>query len=165
MKSIIFPLVFAVSGSLLLNKVGVKASDFTGISAVDVVAVVGSKTFYKDASNLYVSFLEFLQFCHANDMTTSSIESAEEQAAIVAYFNDTRYVEFLWLGGWDINNEGNWRWIDGDAQMSYTNWLPNAPNGGLAKNCAHFRPFSPHQWFDTPCVNDKNVAFCHKITT
>ncbi|MGR0481983.1 MAG: thrombospondin type 3 repeat-containing protein [Candidatus Electronema sp. V4] len=36
-------------------------------------------------------------------------------------------VDYVWLGGTDQEQEGEWRWITGEP-WSYTDWYPNEPN-------------------------------------
>ena len=59
----------------------------------------------------------------------ASITSDEERLAVIANVGDNA----LWLGGSDIESEGNWKWIDGPEfgsafSAGYQNWSINEPN-------------------------------------
>ena len=78
------------------------------------------------------------------------IESAEEQAAIVAMFGEMISVGDdvygAWIGASDENNNGEWQWVTGEyesspktffkdgASVGYSLWAPGEPNNFLWQN-------------------------------
>jgi len=57
-----------------------------------------------------------------------TINDAAEQAWLVGQFRgDTWY----WIGMNDIDTEGTWVWVSGEA-VTYTNWSPGEPNNSGA---------------------------------
>ena len=53
----------------------------------------------------------------------------------------------LWIGYNDIDNEGDWVWVDG-MTSSYTNWDDKSPNNG-GVSCAIVT--TTGKWHDEPC--------------
>lgn len=115
-------------------------------------------------------------------MQTATIETSAEQAAIQAYMDDHNskspiiywhmrsLVLFLnvivslvtsgfWLGGWKINHEGNWTWINGDREMLYTHWMNADPPASHNHSCIWYRGNTGY-WQDSRCT-DTWVPFCH----
>ena len=63
--------------------------------------------------------------CQALGGHLASIHSLEEHNFLIGMaLSDT-----FWIGGVDLNNDGNWGWTDGSS-FDYSNWLSNQPNGG-----------------------------------
>ena len=58
-----------------------------------------------------------------------------------------------WLGGTDIEEEGNWRWLDG-TKFSWTKWYSDEPNNsGGVEHCLHLAgdAWIKNVWNDAPC--------------
>ncbi|XP_052273370.1 C-type lectin lectoxin-Phi2-like isoform X2 [Dreissena polymorpha] len=59
----------------------------------------------------------------------------------------------FWIGGTDLENEGEWLWVHSRTMMSssFTNWRLGEPNNGgdSDENCADARPF--FGWNDERC--------------
>lgn len=70
-----------------------------------------------------VSWHEAKKRCETMGGYLACIESAEEQA-FIAELADGRY---LYLGGTDEDEEGEWRWVNGST-WEFTSWLPGQPN-------------------------------------
>jgi len=66
----------------------------------------------------------------------------------------------IWLGGTDVNSEGNWEWITGET-WSYTNWAPERPNNlSPGQDYLSFFDDVPGQWDDSgPPLADETYAF------
>ena len=76
----------------------------------------------------------------------ASIHSKEENDFVARLANFQR----VWIGGTDVESEGNWSWSDGSA-MSYTGWCPGNPNNqGGAEHCMDI----------TTCLNDNS---CNRL--
>lgn len=57
----------------------------------------------------------------------ATITSEEEWSKIVQSLGDSLKGKNLWLGATDAEQEGNWKWITGEA-WGYTRWQPGEPN-------------------------------------
>ncbi|MCH9688705.1 MAG: hypothetical protein K0V04_45155 [Deltaproteobacteria bacterium] len=57
-----------------------------------------------------------------------------------------------WMGYSDLQDEGQWRWVDGGPQ-DYDNWHPGEPNNGVAgpEHCAAFPEHTAFAWNDLEC--------------
>lgn len=74
----------------------------------------------------------------------ATIGSAEESAEMLRQLGST----FVWnsyIGGTDLEEEGNWSWVTGEP-WSYENWSQNEPNGGLYEGFAEI--LTSTQWND-----------------
>jgi hypothetical protein len=62
----------------------------------------------------------------------------------------------VWLGGNDINAEGQWLWISGES-MLYTNWRTGEPNNAgmdqLGEDCMILEGDNGGLWDDRGCAN------------
>jgi len=154
MKLLCLILVVGVAAATSLTSVSVPWNPL----AVDLVAVVGSKLFFKEASNQNIPFGDYLHFCHTNDMQTASIETAGEQAAVQGYMDERNVTAGFWLGGWKVNHEGNWTWILGEREMLYTNWMEGQPNESKNHSCIWY-PGVSGEWRESRCT-DTWVALC-----
>jgi hypothetical protein len=77
----------------------------------------------------------------------ATVTSAEENACVAAVANGAS----VWLGGNDIDVEGTWAWITGEA-WAYTNWNGGEPNNSGNEDCLHMRAGASN-WNDLPCSN------------
>jgi len=77
-----------------------------------------------------------------------------------------------WIGITDHGEEGNFRWLSDDSEVTYSNWGKNEPNNhGGNQNCAQLWVYRDHQWDDQQCSRTSNshrgqttpiVALCQK---
>ena len=56
-------------------------------------------------------------------------------------------ISYVWLGGTDEANEGNWTWTDG-SKWSVEHWMPGEGYGGSGENCLLT---ASNGWWDYPC--------------
>ena len=57
-----------------------------------------------------------------------------------------------WIGGHDIEVEGQFRWIYSGKELVYTNWGNNEPgNASETENCISTH-YSNHKWLDDDCA-------------
>ena len=61
--------------------------------------------------------------CQALGGHLASIHSLEEKK-----FIDKMVSDDFWIGGVDVNKNGQWGWTDG-SKWDYTYWMSNQPNG------------------------------------
>ena len=73
-----------------------------------------------------------------------AINSADEQAALVAAFGET---EALWIGLTDWRREGVYTWTNGDL-FDYSSWLPGEPNNRGNEDFVVMYPGG--EWNDLP---------------
>ncbi|XP_071171999.1 perlucin-like protein [Mytilus edulis] len=60
-----------------------------------------------------------------------------------------------WMGGNDLKEEGDWRWMNDLSKVNFTSWSLGEPNDyGGGEDCAHFRLTKNYQWNDMPCTNE-----------
>jgi hypothetical protein len=70
----------------------------------------------------------------------------------------------VWLGASDAEQEGDWRWVNGDV-LQYTNWFANQPNnkGGIEHYALMVvKPGTvvpPGQWSDQPDVTTQHTCY------
>ncbi|KAG8536982.1 hypothetical protein GDO81_025285 [Engystomops pustulosus] len=86
------------------------------------------------------------------------INNENEQQFISGITRDVTY----WIGLSDIEDEGNWTWVDGtDYKSSYQFWQPNEPNSyGGDEDCGQMR--KEGRWNDRACNDGAPFAICEK---
>jgi len=78
-----------------------------------------------------------------------------------------RNLDWTWIGGNDIEEEGVWKWTDctpWEAEF----WAPKQPdNAGKHEDCLHLilrhHPVVNHKWNDYPCLNEIEFLCSKKI--
>ncbi|XP_042863198.1 uncharacterized protein LOC122247728 [Penaeus japonicus] len=63
-----------------------------------------------------------------------NLATPRDVVALRDYINAISDAKYLWLGGTDAPDEGNWRWLWGGAVNS-SMWAPGKPDGGGVQNC------------------------------
>lgn len=59
----------------------------------------------------------------------------------------------FWVGGTDLENEGEWKWINSDTKFHYTGWgryEPNQERGGVEQDCLDLK--FKGGWNDESCT-------------
>ncbi|XP_075711551.1 hepatic lectin-like [Rhinoderma darwinii] len=86
------------------------------------------------------------------------IDNENEQKFISGKTGNTPY----WIGLNDIEEEGNWTWVDKtDYKSSYKYWMPNEPsNNGAEEDCAQV--WKEGKWNDKSCRDSNSYAICEK---
>jgi hypothetical protein len=114
-------------------------------------------------------------YCGQHGFALATVTSAAEDSTIRAHATSAGLTDY-WLGGTDLDNEGNWMWLDtthfykgtGDAGApldagtapAYDHWAAGAPNGGNAANCLHVAPNGT--WTDAACTT-KYGSVCKRV--
>ena len=63
----------------------------------------------------------------------------------------------LWIGGYDLTNEGDWRWSSDNAPISRLRFFQDRePNGGTNENCLFLYSTGI---YDSPC-SPTYLALC-----
>ena len=93
-------------------------------------------------------------YCIAQGGSLVEITSEAEQAAITAKIRSEGWGNFnFWIGLTDLDSEGTFKWVSGDA-VNYTHWAPGEPNNqghsGGPEDCAHIGD-GGRTWNDMPC--------------
>merc|ERR1711893_230455 len=56
-----------------------------------------------------------------------------------------------WVGGTDLNREGQWFWLNSLSPVGSFVWHANEPDGGLSQNCMGFAPELGYKCADLFC--------------
>lgn len=85
----------------------------------------------------------------------TSVEMDFVESVFKSSSNIKNYRHF-WLGGSDINAEGQWAWRKDARKITYTTWRSGEPNGGRTENCLQaYR--GDGTWNDLPCT--RKIAY------
>ncbi|XP_033731873.1 perlucin-like protein [Pecten maximus] len=94
------------------------------------------------------------------------IDEAEEnflKQVISKYHAGHRSDDNYWLGGSDMFVEGDWRWMNSDQRINYTNWYPGEPNNyqNHSEDCVvvYINNHQQYRWDDRKCT-EKNNFIC-----
>ena len=71
----------------------------------------------------YLTFDEAIEFCEELGGHLATIGSAQENAWVHSVMQGSD----MWLGGTDLETEGEFKWITGEP-FEYSNWAPGEPN-------------------------------------
>jgi collectin sub-family member 11 len=94
--------------------------------------------------------------CQAWGGDLAKVESVEENTLL-----GERSSQDVWLGASDFEDEGNFRWFDGDDVDPEGSWAPAQPDNFEGReNCLELRAIDD-QWNDVPCMSQK-FALCER---
>ncbi|XP_060552956.1 versican core protein-like isoform X2 [Ruditapes philippinarum] len=97
------------------------------------------------------------RYCVENGAFLADIKTQEEHLFIA---KNVLNVYWMWIGGNDLDNEGDWRWLDGTQVGNWTNsWGPDQPNGGTENCLAIFNKM----WHDFGCAHPLGTLCKFKI--
>lgn len=66
----------------------------------------------------------------------------------------------VWVGGNDLQVEGDWRWVASNAQLQYREWQQGEPNNNHGnEHCLELTRFLGYKWTDREC-NFRNAFVC-----
>ncbi|KAJ8302218.1 hypothetical protein KUTeg_021205 [Tegillarca granosa] len=67
-----------------------------------------------------------------------------------------------WIGGSDMEVEGEWRWMKSRQPFQFTAWAPGQPDdANKHEDCLHLYGVSGFKWNDYPC-SIKGYFICEK---
>jgi len=140
------------------------ASSLPGVSVVDpvdVVAIVGSKIYLKSQDTTGVHFGQYIDWCQRNGLRTASFRTAQEHEAVRSYITTNNFGWNMWIGGWDINHEGIFKWFETAEEFTYADWGRDPSDYAPVYNCVFIGSRSGGgKFFDTPCATSRFVPLC-----
>lgn len=70
----------------------------------------------------------------------------------------------FWLGGTDIQNEGDWIWTSSQTVVTFDDWTVDAPNNRFGnEHCLAIRKLNGFQWNDDDCSSSFRFI-CEKVS-
>ncbi len=122
------------------------AGEFTDPDGAACYLIGGDLAGWRDARDL----------CQAWGGDLAKVESVEENTRLA-----DRSDEDVWLGASDLEDEGNFRWFDGDDVDGEGPWAPAQPDNFEGReNCMELRAMDD-RWNDVPCMSEK-FALCER---
>jgi hypothetical protein len=120
--------------------------EFTDPEATSCYQLGDTLSSWRDARDL----------CQAWGGDLAKVESVEENTLLA-----DRSDEDVWLGASDLEDEGNFRWFDGDDVDGEGPWAPAQPDNFEGReNCMELRAMDD-RWNDVPCMSEK-FALCER---
>merc|ERR1712002_785269 len=68
----------------------------------------------------------------------AKLDSCDQHSKVWQYILMNDHTASYWLGGYDLNEEGFWHWVDGspmDMSPPMLQWWEGNPSGGTDQNC------------------------------
>ena len=102
------------------------------------------------------------KFCVSKGGHLASVASPSHRQKLQSFIKSNQIWDYVWLGGTDEANEGNWTWTDG-SKWSEEHWRSNRGNGGSGQNCLRA---DVSGWNDDPCRSHyRSICSVPTITT
>lgn len=122
------------------------AGEFTAPDGAACYLISATLSGWRDARDL----------CQAWGGDLAKVESVEENTLLA-----DRSDEDMWLGASDFDDEGNFRWFDGDDVDGEGPWAPAQPDNFEGReDCMELRAMDD-RWNDVPCMSEK-LALCER---
>ena len=111
--------------------------------------------------------------CREQGGHLASINTLEKQKSALRLLKKVQdsgeWLSYIWLGGSDSQEEGNWSWTD-QSLWDFDNWYPGnsrylkspEPSNGSRENCLKMKT-QDGIWWDEDC-NKRFRALCHRDT-
>ncbi|XP_062605099.1 perlucin-like [Saccostrea cucullata] len=107
-----------------------------------------------------------LAICKAFESDLASIESSDENLLIEGYLqtkhphdNDKIAADY-WIGGNDIEAEGQFKWIGSEQPFTFTYWMTGQPDPS-EQDCVEIRGVNNFRWHDETCTHQHRFI-CEK---
>ncbi|GAB6032981.1 Fc fragment of IgE, low affinity II, receptor for (CD23) [Chamberlinius hualienensis] len=86
--------------------------------------------------------------CKSKGAELAHPSTKEKDTQLINYVNKNfPTIEYWWIGGSDLAEEGIWTWTHDNSRISFTNWLKGQPdNGGKHEHCLHYGKSSWNDW-------------------
>lgn len=105
------------------------------------------------------SWEEARRHCEQKGMRLLTTSTKAEMDAVKTYLNSRvsdlpqKTYWHLWMGGSDIDQEGDWTWKATGHNLTYTAWAKDEPNGGDKENCLELKLIRYNEvlWIDNKC--------------
>ncbi|MFM7200126.1 MAG: CotH kinase family protein, partial [Myxococcota bacterium] len=121
------------------------ADDGAGCSACKQV-VIGDQNYR--VCQQPQSFDEAVATCQSLDMQLATPQDELSFQGLWSAVAESQGVLEVWFGLTDVEEEGSWRWLEGEP-TSYQLWAPGQPDNAGEEDCAG--TFSDGSWNDYPC--------------
>ena len=96
--------------------------------------------------------MEAMSNCKNEGGYLVEIDNQEEQNVLAQFHKDSKLNKYLWLGGTDVNIEGQWIGSSsGRIIMDFNGWNGNKPSGDFNENCVYTHPHWHFKWHDVRC--------------
>lgn len=136
-----------VNGQKKLQETVEKTADKVGNIYSTVLAKLTMEDKWREYAGSYyyfgngiVRWSEAAGMCESLGAYLAEIDSREESDFLITLAEsplNTNNIHVIWLGGSDIDTEGNWVWAHSKRKITYTNWAKGEPNGKRHENCLH----------------------------
>ncbi|VDH94800.1 low affinity immunoglobulin epsilon Fc receptor [Mytilus galloprovincialis] len=88
--------------------------------------------------------------CENKDGMLAEVKSSCEKDFLKT--TATAFALSFWLGGTDIQNEGDWIWTSSQTVVTFDDWTVDAPNNRFGnEHCLAIRKLNGFQWNDDDC--------------
>lgn len=149
-----------VKGQKKLQETVDKTADKVGNLYSTVLAKLTMEDKWREYAGSYyyfgngiVHWSEAANTCESLGAYLAEVDSREENDFLVTLVEsplNTNNIHVMWLGGTDIDKEGDWVWTHSKRKVTYTNWGRGEPNGKRRENCLHtYR--GNGEWNDIGC--------------
>ncbi|CAG2199728.1 unnamed protein product [Mytilus edulis] len=99
--------------------------------------------------------------CENKDGMLAEVKSSCEKDFLKT--TATAFALSFWLGGTDIQNEGDWIWASSQTVLTFDDWTVDAPNNRFGnEHCLAIRKLNGFQWNDDDCSSSFRFI-CEKI--
>lgn len=95
---------------------------------------------------------EALAYCKLFGATLAEVTSSSENTFLkseLKQFGSNAYG--YWIGGVDLEVDGEWKWVSSDRVVHFTDWNTGEPNGNRNENCIDMLRITSYTWNDEDC--------------
>nr|QHO60773.1 salivary C-type lectin [Sergentomyia schwetzi] len=94
--------------------------------------------------------------CEKHGLTLASVESRKQAEKLYAELRKIEPADaVIWIGGYNYQNDGLWRWVSNGQLIGYQNWSPGEPNQKTKmENCSTIEMWREGVWNDDECLKE-----------